>query len=271
MLKGFPTLVPAPSLLQGIMDPAAAQTKLGLAKNNFTATSNPATTDNAASGYGPGSNWLNLTTGQTWRYLSESGGVAVWQMMDVADHPGYVAGLRYPLVDAASSAVAQVNGTAYFAPFMVKALVTPAKLGLRTNTAVSTAVSKIAIWEINAATLALTGTPIISYDGGGTGVSTAAANTNCDATLSASAPLVPGRLYLYGVTSNNSPVLLCNSASSALLARLLGFGYGTNAFQFTGYTATGITYANNIGSLNLNSLTMVALGGTNIPAVYMMP
>ena len=235
------------------------------------AATNPTTSDNASRGYSAGSRWINTASGQSWIYISEAAGVAVWQMMDVADHPGYVAGLRYPLVDAASSAVAQTTGTIYFAPFMVKAVVSPSKLGLRTNTAVSTAVSKMAIWELNPTTLALTGTPVIAYDGGGTGVATSAANTNCDATLGATAPLVPGRLYLYGVTSNNAPVLLCNSASSALLARLLGFGYGTNAFQFTGYTATGITYANNIGSLNLNSLTMVALGGTNIPAVYMMP
>lgn len=47
-------------------------------KHNLTATTNPATSDNAAAGYGVRSLWFNVTDARVWTYISESAGSALW-------------------------------------------------------------------------------------------------------------------------------------------------------------------------------------------------
>lgn len=235
------------------------------------AATNPTTSDNASRGYSAGSRWINTASGQSWVYVSEAAGVAVWELMDVSDFPGFLSGGRYCSVDNINGSNTLVAGTGYFAPFMVKGLITPTKLGVRTNTAAAGAATKLAIFASNAATLLPAGTPIIAYDGAGTGLPTAAANINCDATLSASALLVPGRLYWTFAIGNTSPVLVAGNGASTLVGRLTGLGVTTNAFQYTGYTCTGLTFSNDVGALNATGLSLTAIGGTSGPAVYLMP
>jgi hypothetical protein len=51
---------------------------------NYTATTNPTTSDNTSSGYYAGSRWFNLTAGTEWVCLSSSSSTATWETTTLA-------------------------------------------------------------------------------------------------------------------------------------------------------------------------------------------
>lgn len=51
-------------------------------QNNYTATGNPAVTDDKTKGYGAGSQWLNTTTGKLYSARSVAIGAAVWDILN---------------------------------------------------------------------------------------------------------------------------------------------------------------------------------------------
>lgn len=54
--------------------------------NNFSATSDPTVSNDTSQGYTPGSMWLNTTTGEMWRCVSNGSGAAVWEALDSVDY-----------------------------------------------------------------------------------------------------------------------------------------------------------------------------------------
>lgn len=61
----------------------AAPQGSGGVQNNFTATSNPAVTNDSSGGFAAGSRWLNTITGVMWHCVDASVGAAVWS--DILD------------------------------------------------------------------------------------------------------------------------------------------------------------------------------------------
>lgn len=61
--------------------------------NNYSATSNPTSGDDAADGYSVGSRWINTTTGSLWTCIVATTGAAIWHaqvnpMPDLSGHAG---------------------------------------------------------------------------------------------------------------------------------------------------------------------------------------
>ena len=84
--------------------------RYGLTLNNAT-VSDPTVNSDGNAGYAASSVWLNTTTGAAWYCRSASVGAAVWERLDLADHPGYLSGQWYPSVPNGTMA----TGSAFIA------------------------------------------------------------------------------------------------------------------------------------------------------------
>lgn len=51
-------------------------------RNNYTATTNPTTLDNASQGYTKGSEWINTTTDKVYKLTSFTGVNATWSLLN---------------------------------------------------------------------------------------------------------------------------------------------------------------------------------------------
>lgn len=66
-----------------VIGPMQFLTPLGFIQN-YTATIDPVATNDASQGFGPGSEWLNLTNGRLWTNAVNTPGAAVWVFSGVA-------------------------------------------------------------------------------------------------------------------------------------------------------------------------------------------
>lgn len=176
----------------------------GAKKNNFGASTNPATTDDTGSGYAAGSLWFNTTTGQLWVCRSASSSAAVWLLIDYADHTGYISGNWYqPIAGQVVAGAALSNGTAKFLPFFFESRVTISTLGCRITTLAAGGNVQLAIYASNPSTGRPTGSELavtasITTASGG--------NVNADIT-GADVTFDPG-MYWMGVNADNGTVVL---------------------------------------------------------------
>lgn len=168
-------------------------------KTNFSASTNPSTSNDNTQGYATGSVWFRTDTGETWRCRDASTNAAVWVKVDNTDFFGYVANNWYALVPpgAATQAGGSVAATTiYLTPFVIKQRVTISQLGLAITTGSS---GKIQAALYNSTSSLLPGT-LIDHSGD---MSTTTGTVNVTSNLGSSQQLNPG-LYFSAVCQDNS-------------------------------------------------------------------
>lgn len=183
----------------------------GAVKNNLGASADPTANDDANSGYAVGSSWFRSDTGDAWRCRSASAGAARWIKMDVADHPGYVAGRWYQMIQGQGG-----GGTAWasagkiaFMPFFLKERVTVSDLGCRINTGAAGGNVQLALYAASAVTKYPTGNAL------GSTASLTTASAGVVSGSIGSVQLEPG-LYWMAANVDNTTVLFQSLTTSTI-------------------------------------------------------
>lgn len=194
--------------------------------SNFTASANPAITDDNSRGYSVGSFWFRSDTGQMWRCRDATASAARWDIIGSADHPGYVANNYYfPIgTSLGTTGVTKSAATMSLIPGIVKSRITISNLLARIGTTSAGGKVQCAIYAADPTTKKPTGSQLVAS----ADISTTSAGWVAGA---ASLQLEPG-LYWWAANMDN--------ATATLLAAQLGMMEST---QLVG-TAT----ANNLGS-----------------------
>lgn len=171
-------------------------------KSNMAASRAPTITDDAAAGYSAGSRWMWASTGQVWNCRAATAGAAAWELMDAADHPGYISGnWYYPVGITLATGNSLAGGTVRFTPFIIKSRVTITQIGVRINTAASGGNVQAAVYSHNSAIGRPTGPPIAVTPS----LSTTGAGNMAVAPVGGDFTLEPG-LYWFGINADNSTV-----------------------------------------------------------------
>ncbi len=199
-------------------------TTYGLVKNKIT-TTNPGVTDDTNAGWAPGSNWFNTSTGSLWICRIATASAAVWERLDIADHPGYVSGNWYPSVPGATftagGAIAANTLRGY--PILIKEKLTIGDFGIRVTTGAS-GNAQAAIYAMNLSTKMPTGNAL-GYTGNmdTTTAQLVAGGGLAGGTLvsGSSAPIEPGWYYLF-LNSSAAPALQTITNTGASLSAVLG-------------------------------------------------
>lgn len=233
--------------------------------DNLTATTDPTAANDSRQGYGPGSVWINATTGTIWRCNSAAVGAAVWVPMDVSDHPGFVTGRFYSTYGGTISVTAAIPGadTLYLYPWTLKQRVTVTSLFVRCIGAGAGSSVKAALWA-NGSGGRPVGTPLLGSD---TPLDTS--TSGIKSTAIASVTLNPGIYWLGSKASGTMPTLVSIQGTQLQLSATLGAaspGVALNTASTNQVTAISVpdAYANNIMAANLTGATFSdVVGGSS--------
>jgi hypothetical protein len=201
-----------------------AATVYGLVKNNIT-TINPGASDDSGAGWAAGSNWFNTATGGLWICRSASAGAAVWERLDIADHPGYVSGNWYPSLSSATFLAGGAVGanTLRGYPALIKEKLTLADLGIRVTTGAA-GNAQVGIYAMNPTTKMPTGNAL-AYTGNmdTTSATLVAGGGFAGGTLvsGGTVPLEPGWYYLF-CNFSAAPALQTVTNTNSSFSAVLG-------------------------------------------------
>lgn len=222
------------------------------ANPNFLATTSPVTTNDNTQGYGPGSWWLNVNTGQLWICRNATTNAAVWLPVQIpADSPGFIVGNWYYGGMPGQRLVtggAVNNTTQYMYPFLVRERCTIDQLAMRMTTPGTTNI-QMALYASDPALINRPGALLSST---GSIVSTGAAGMLSGA-LAAPVQLDPG-IYWYGFQTGDNTIL-------GMGIEATGTGYSSSMGSSTSGGALGNLSAMTIG------VTVVSVFGTWATAV----
>lgn len=212
-------------------------------QNNFAATVPPAPADDSSAGYTVGSSWMVPATGDMWRARSVTGGAARWVKIDVADHPGYVAGRFYaPFGQGAPIAGVVLSPTAMYLGFgVIKERITLSQLQARITTLAAGGNFQLAIYNHDPATAK--GSTLVAATVSG---STAAAAQVNAAFTGGDVTLEPGPYWFALEVDNATAVFLAQGPSSlnqfSLIGSVTGIGGALNVQVAGSIINTGITF-----------------------------
>lgn len=262
-IDGFGAAAAAAAPVQSVVGQTGAVTGAQiLAATVGTAASDPTASNDSTQGYAAGSRWINTTTSLIWVCLSASVGAAVWLPAGIAPHPGFVAGLHYPLSqNSTQTAAVAAADTLYLFPFLLPSSVTITALFGRVTTGGAGSSMKLAIWASRSGRPS--GLPVIANNAG---ISTAAAGM---ASASVSATLNPG-WYWAGTKFTGTLPAMTMILGSSQMAWLSGTpSQGTTMPATVSGISTPDAYANDISAKNMTGATFTTVVSTIVPALGM--
>lgn len=257
--------------------------------DNFTATTDPAVTDDVTDGYHAGSMWFNTTGNNLFFCQDPADGAAVWRKVLTADknlsglasaatsrtnlgingpniasrHSGYIANNWYfaPDVFPAAGAARAIDVITLF-PIIVPQSITISELAARVATAQATKNIQLAIYASNATTCRPTGSALSS-----TASITLATPGNISAALGANVALTAGSVYwLASNVDSTTAVLASLSLAGHFIPGLMGST--TIADLWSGgqaATIMGVTTPQTFGTWgDLTSATFTVLANSGI-------
>lgn len=250
-------------------DAAAARATLGLVNNNFAATSDPTANDDTGAGYSAGSRWLRTDTGDSWTCRSASAAAAKWEKMDVADHPGYIAGNWYqPVLGTAGAGAALANGSIRLLPFFLKQRITISDLGARITTAASGGNIQLAIYASSPNTKMPTGSQLAATGS----ISTTSTGTVSADISGADVTLEPGFYWMaVNADATAGATVVCQTLNTATISMSNLIGSATLSDISSGagnasmYLSTPVAF-NTWG--DLTGATFTKNNGTNSALVF---
>jgi hypothetical protein len=239
-------------------------------KNNFNASSAPTPADDASGGYSDGSSWVLKSTGQMWRCRDASTGVAKWEGIDTADHPGYIPGnWYYPSGTQVATGAAFATGSVRLIPFIIKYRVSISNLGARINTAAAGGNAQYAIYGHNSGTGRPTGSALATTANIGT-----ATSGNASATIAGgSITLEPG-IYWFGVNidaaaGTGGVVFQTQNNATSLMTTLVGSPSENTAASGATSTSLCLTVSQAFGTWpDLTSATFSESTGTGSAVLH---
>jgi hypothetical protein len=227
-------------------------------QTNLNAAADPSVNNDATQGYAIGSLWQNANTGRVFIARNVSTGAAVWNALELVDHPGYIANNWYvaaPYQVTSTSASSVANSIRLY-PGYVKERLTINNLGGRVigNAAGNL---QLAIYANNPATMRPTGNALAST----ASMSTAVAGTVSSA---ASVQLEAGLYWFAANTDTAALTFTCLNTTtsgpmgflvgSATQANVLGGGSGSLTSLFVAQTfgtwpsLTAASFSENVGA-----------------------
>lgn len=218
-----------------------ASNKGGRTRINSNATSAPLTTNDNTQGYQIGATWTRSDTRQMWVCADATTNAAVWTLLELSEHPGYIVGNWYVpsgITFIAGGSAPSANSIRLF-PSYIKERITINSLGVRVSTLFASGNVQAAIYAANTATGRPTGNALAS---------TASMSTTSVASVNAavSLQLEPG-LYWFGTCMDNA-----TSALAAVSASSIG----------ASSTIGSATQANDLGAGGLTSISVIGTFGT---------
>lgn len=210
-----------------------ASNKGGRTRINSNATSAPLTTNDNTQGYQIGATWTRSDTRQIWFCVDATTNAAVWALVELSEHPGYVVGNWYiGNTGIFGSGTAPGSGSIRAYPFYLKERVTINSLGLRVTIVSAGGNVQAAIYANNPAA-GTTGRPT-----GNALASTASMSTTTGTSISAaiSVQLEPGLYWL------------CTNCDNGVAA-------------FTGFNPSGMFVPHVIGSATQSNVITGSNGG----------
>jgi len=243
---------------QTIYNPNAA------AQNNLNASSDPLAANDASQGYAVGSLWQNSFTSRVWIARSVAAAAAVWTMLELADHPGYIVGNWYlqPGVGPLSAGSVPGTGSIRLYPAYLKERVTINSLGLRVTTLSAAGNVQAAIYANDAVAGKPTGAALAATASMSTG---SAASVNSAVSIQ----LDPGIYWWASNCDNGVAIFDAISSTNAQAATLIGSATQGNVANAAGGSLTGYSVAQTFGTwpnLTSGSFTEVS-GSSSIPVV----
>ncbi|MGY3366179.1 hypothetical protein ACVWZL_003304 [Bradyrhizobium sp. GM2.4] len=232
---------------------------------NVTAVVDPSSANDSSQGYSVGSLWQNQNTGRVWIARSVGVGVAVWTLLALADHPGYIASNWYlpsgPF-RVSGSATAPGLGSIRLFPGFIKERVTLAALGVRVATTSAGGNVQAAIYANNKSTMRPTGNALAS---------TASMSTASAASVNAavSVQVEPGMYWFATNCDNITAAFGCLDGNGTSMAQLVGSPTQSNNLVGTSGAIDGLSVAQTFGTWpDLTSGSFTELVGANsIPLV----
>ena len=213
----------------------------GVVQNNPNSSSDPTASNDQTQGYAVGSIWQNSTTGRIWVARNVSTAAAVWTLLELSDHPGYIVNNWY--LPAGITAIASGGnggtGTLRLVPAYIKERITISNLGVRVTTLSAGGNVQAAIYANNPATGRPTGNALVS---------TASMSTASVANVSAAASvqLEPGLYWFATCLDNATAVLAAVSSTQAIASTTIGSAIASGGGALT--TTAGLTGVNVAGT-----------------------
>jgi hypothetical protein len=206
----------------------------GTGGKNNTAASDPGVSNDSSQGYVAGSVWFNTSTGSIWRCYSASGGAAIWDRQDYADHPGYIVGnFILPYSAGMTPGAALVTNIARFIPWVPKQNCSLTTLGARITT-VGTTNLQLAIYTSDPTTKKPTGSQL-----GATGNIVNTSNVFVSGAFSGAVTVSvqAGQLYWLAINNGDSACICYVPSVSGYPGWLLGSSNGGNIVAVPGLNA----------------------------------
>jgi hypothetical protein len=237
--------------------------------NNYSATAVPTVSNDTSQGYSVGSSWLIPGTGDMWRLRDATTGAARWVKIDVADHPGYVAG-RYYLPfgqGAVTSGAALATGQIYLTFAIIKERITISQLGVRLTTASAGGNFQLGVYSHNTATAS----PGVLE--GFTGSGSTASATLVNVATTAGQVLEAGPHWFAIQADNATAVFLAQALASPAHVALVGdptaaIPAGTSNGSQTVGVSTPATFGTWPADLSAATLTNTTIG--RIPLIQFL-
>lgn len=216
-------------------------------------STDPTSANDSTQGFVVGNIWFNSTTGRVFIVRSVAVAAAVWQLMEVSDHPGYIAGnwyTPYGVAIDAGGANPGANSIRLF-PAYIKERITISSLGVRVLTLSAGGNVQAAIYANNPATGRPIGNPLASTSS----MSTAAvASVNA----AVSVQVEPG-LYWFATCMDNATAALAVASSNSLYGSSL-IGSATQANCLASGGLIGLSVAGTFGTWpNMTSASFTEL------------
>ena len=232
---------------------------------NLTASTNPSTANDQTQGYQIGSIWQNASTGRIWIARSVATNAAVWDMLELSNYPGYLAGNWYVPggPNGLNVGAAPGAGSIRLFPGFVKQRITINNLGLRITTLSGGGNVQAAVYANNFATMRPTGNALVS---------TASMSTTSTGSVSASASLQlePGVMYWFATNCDNGTAVFTAVANAnTWISAALGSSTQANDVGAGTGGQVGLTVSQTFGTwpdLTSGSFAELAGSGT-IPIV----
>lgn len=233
-------------------------------QSNLNTSTDPTAANDNTQGYLVGSIWQNSSTGRIWIARSVATNNAVWTLLELSDHPGYITGNWYlPAgIQAASAGSAPGAGSIRLYPAYIKERITLGALGLRVTTVGAAGNIQAAIYANNFSTGRPTGAALVT---------TASMSTASAASINAAASvqLEPGFYWFASNCDNGTAIFDSVPSTSTNTAIILGTATQSNSLAAAGGVLNGVSVAQTFGTWpNLTASTFTeVVGSSSIPLI----
>jgi hypothetical protein len=237
-------------------------------KDNLNASTDPSSGNDSTQGYQVGSLWQNSTTGRIWMARGVSVAAAVWTMLEISDHPGYIAGNWYlPAGEAGAglnTGTARAAGTIQCSAGFIKERVTLSALSAYVSTVSAGGNFQLAIYANSN-----------NRPSGNALASTASMSTATSQPFSSpvSVQVEPGFYWFCASVDNATATIISRNANNNSLGSMIGSATLSNVIAnqacISGVTVAGTfgTWPNMSGQTFTESVGSLAVVGFQVGSV----